>query len=202
MRRRGFERTIRPNETFICRGDRANKVLIMRSGWAKVMARPEPGSSSLVHIVSEGDVCGEHDALSEVRHRYDYVACAGSVNVLIVSAHAFSWVCQKYPLALLAILELTADRLQQSERLRATSDIRTRTALVLMMLCVKFGRVLNQIQTEIRLSGFTRDDLAALASTSKRSLDRALSYLCGQGILLDARGAFIVDRRALQLFVD
>lgn len=114
---------------------------------------------------------------------------------------AFSGMCLKYPGALMAVLQLTANRLKQSEQLRATNDIRTRTAIVLRMLCARFGLVLNDVQTEIRLTGFTRDDLAALANTSARSLDRAISYLYAQGILLEARGVFIVDRRALWDFV-
>ncbi|WP_372506298.1 Crp/Fnr family transcriptional regulator [Actinomadura madurae] len=197
----GHERAFRSNEAFLCRGDKADKVLILRLGWARVVAYPSPGTSLVVHATCEGDLCGEYEALNSGRYGYDYVAGGDGVTVLSVPVRAFSGMCLKYPGALMAVLQLTANRLKQSEQLRATNDIRTRTAIVLRMLCARFGLVLNDVQTEIRLTGFTRDDLAALANTSARSLDRAISYLYAQGILLEARGVFIVDRRALWDFV-
>ncbi|MGI5327137.1 Crp/Fnr family transcriptional regulator [Actinomadura nitritigenes] len=197
----GYERAFRSNEAFLCRGDKAEKVLILRLGWARVVAYPSPGTSLVVHAACEGELCGDYEALNSDRYEYDYVAGGGGATVLSVPLRAFSGMCHKYPDILMAILKTTANRLQRSERLRATNDIRTRTAIILKMLCVRFGIDLNDLQTEIRLAGFTRDDLAALADTSARSLDRAISYLYAQGILLEARGVFVVDRRALWHFV-
>jgi CRP-like cAMP-binding protein len=155
----------------------------------------------MVHAACEGDLCGEYEALNSGRYGYDYVAGGDGVTVLSVPARAFSGMCLKYTDTMMAVLNLTARRLQQSEQLRATNDIRIRTAIVFKMLCARFGIVLNDVQMEIRLAGFTRDDLAALADTSARSLDRAISYLYAQGVLLEARSVFIVDRRALWHFV-
>lgn len=197
----GYERSYGPGKTIFCRGDRVNDVAIIRTGWARVTINPEPGVSSVVRLVAAGDLCGGQEAVINSPYRFDLISAADGIIVLMIPAHTFIGLCRSHPQILAAAFKVVSNHLRQSDELRAANDVRTRVALTFMMLCMQFGEAINDVLVEIDLPNLNRETFASLAATSCRSLDRSISFLYAQGILLESRNRYVVNRQALELFV-
>lgn len=174
-------------DTIYFSGDAAAHLYVVASGRVKLLRHSESGQDVLLDILQPGDYFGSlTTAANEV---YPETAQAQTaVCVLAITAGSFRALLQAYPGVVLAVLDLTAKRLQEAQetvRRLSADSAEQRIAAVLLKLAAKLGEVTAEgLLIQMPLS---RDDLAQMSGATAETTSRIISQFQKEGLVRSGR---------------
>lgn len=160
-------------------GDRADRVLLVRTGRVKIVATESNGSETLLALRGAGELVGEMAAIDGAPRSGTAVAL-GEVECAVVAADRFREVLRAEPEVALALLGVVAARLREAEGRRVEHgalDTVQRLARRLVELAV----------ADPVVAGLNQDDLAALIGASREAVAKALQALREAGLVRTGR---------------
>lgn len=188
-----------PNETICFAGDSAERLFVVADGRDKLLRHSLSGKNVLLDMLTPGEFFGSLSALKDDVYA-DTAEAQTQTCVLSINASDFRRILEKHPKVALKVLEITASRLREAqERVRQLSAIPVegRLANLLLVLGRKFGKRSN-VGLLIE-SPLTREDLAAMTSTTTESASRVMSQFQKDGLIQTGRKwVSILDQKALE----
>ena len=183
FRERGYDE----GETSYFSGDRATHLYVVASGQVRLMQHSPSGKDVLLDLLLAGEFFGT--LTPGPTERYGETAQAQVATcALTISADAFRELMAAHPKIALAVLDMTADRLQAARemvRQLSTQPADERIAAVLLKLAEKLGEPHEEgvlIQTPL-----SREDLAQMTGTTPETVSRVLSQFQKDGLINSGR---------------
>lgn len=173
-------------ETIYLSGGRATHLYVVAAGQVKLLRHSMSGQDVLLDILQPGDYFGSLTAMDE---GYAGTAVAQTdLCVLRISIEAFRTLLQQYPAVGLAVLDITAGRLRETQemvRRLSVESVEQRVAAVLHKLALRLGEITGEgVLIQMSLS---RDDLAQMAGTTTETASRIVSQLQKEGLVQSGR---------------
>lgn len=191
-------RSYRSGEKLMGEGERSTFVVLLRSGFVKVTGTLENGREALLAIRARGDTVGELAGLDGDPRSATVTAC-GPVKGGVIHRPDFLRFLHRYPEAGFAVNRMNAGRLRWANQRRLDFT--------------GFGapeRVIRSLAELVRAYGVptpdgltcavrvTQAELAALASTSVETVEKAVCELQRDGVLTWRYAMFtVIDRQRL-----
>jgi CRP-like cAMP-binding protein len=176
----------------------AASLYVVASGQVKLLHHTPAGKDILLDLLIPGEFFGNLSAREGDTYTETAIAQTG-VCVLAANSASFRAILEEHPAAALAVLDLTASRLQAAqERVRQLSayPVEQRIAATLLRLAGKLGdeqEVGWLIQTPL-----SREDLAQMVGATPESASRVMSQMQKQGLINSGRQwVAVTDRLAL-----
>jgi CRP/FNR family transcriptional regulator, cyclic AMP receptor protein len=170
-------RTFRRGQILVYEGQRADKVLVIRSGRVKVTSVTANGREVVLAFRGPGELVGEQSALDDAPRSASIVAIE-RVEALCLPPSEFCRFVTHHPSAALALLRLLSERLRDADAKRKEFAALTaigRVAGQLLELADRFGRVDGgAIVITLPLS---QEELAGSTGVSLESVARALQTM-------------------------
>lgn len=168
-------------------GETAVDLFVVAAGQVKLLRHSLSGQDVLLDILKPGDYFGSILTLAD--DDYPETAQAHTaVCVLSISSETFRTLLQQHPSVALAVLDITARRLQETQELvhrLSTDSVERRIAAVLIKLAHKLGEVIDEgILIQMPLS---RDDLAQMTGTTTETASRIISQFQKDGLVYSGR---------------
>jgi CRP/FNR family transcriptional regulator, nitrogen oxide reductase regulator len=183
FREYGFQ----PGETIYFSGETAVRLYVVASGRVKLLRHSASGQDVLLDILQPGDYFGSLTLLAGDVYP-DTAQAQTAVCVLSIQSENFRALLQQYPQAALAVLDITARRLQESQetvRRLSVESVEQRLAAVLLKLADKLGEATAEgLLIQMPLS---RDDLAQMAGTTTETASRTMSQFQKDGLVRSGR---------------
>lgn len=182
-------------DTITYSGDPAAYLYVVASGQVKLLHHTLAGKDVLLDVLTPGEFFGNLSAQEDATYAETAVAQT-DVCVLAIPTGAFRAILGQHPAAALAVLDLTAERLQSAqERVRqlSTYPVEQRIAATLLQLAEKLGderEIGWLIQTPL-----SRDDLAQMTGTTPESASRVMSQLQKDGLIASGRQWVAITNR-------
>jgi CRP/FNR family transcriptional regulator, cyclic AMP receptor protein len=173
----GARRQYRPGQVVMREGGPADIVVVILSGLAKIIVVSEGGKEILLGLRGADDLVGEMAVLSR-RPRSATVIAATDLDGTVISAASFVAHLERTPQLANRISDIMAEKLRAANRRRLEYNAypaEGRVALVLCEVALAHGHPEGaawRIGAEI-----TQADLASLASTSVRTIEKVLRSL-------------------------
>jgi CRP-like cAMP-binding protein len=190
----------RKGEILFHQGDPGGCLYIIRSGKVRVFLSAPDGREVTLRIYGPGHHVGEFSVLDGAP-RSASTAALGSVNTFVLYRDDILALLQRnFALVQRLLMTLT-------ERLRYTTTYSEHLAFLnapqrVAAMLVQLAELEDPEQSPLRLA-ITQHDLAALACTTRESVNHALRDLAAQDILRSERGAVVVlDLDALRQQID
>lgn len=184
-------RTYTAGQPIFFQGDPGNAIYIIASGQVRIYVHGEDGQEVSVVIYGPGDLFGEMALLDRQPRSATATAMEDAVLLAMSADDFYRHLRQSHQLALNLMMALSTRLRETTEAIEslATLDVTRRLIKKLLYLSERQGTV---TQEGIRLRGYlTQQALASLISTSRESVNRALSALARKG-LIDVRHGRIV----------
>ena len=172
-------------------------VLIIRSGWAKVVASSPDWNADdvVVALRGSGDVVGE---LAVIGHtgRSATVRAVKPISAYRISGSAFQCLMRNRPTLGTALLQVVTDRLRESVRELAGTRLTStkRLAHVLAKMCDRPGLATGTGTGTGVVIRLTQHELAQFANLSRESVARTLRQFRDDGVVQTDRGEMVVIR--------
>jgi CRP/FNR family cyclic AMP-dependent transcriptional regulator len=170
-------RTFRRGQVLVYEGQRADKVLVLRSGRVKVTSTTANGREVVLAFRGPGELVGELAALDDEPRSASIIAIE-PVEALCLPPDQFRRFVTEHPSASLALLRLLCRRLRDADAKRKEFAELTaigRVAGQLLELTERFGRpVEGAIVITLPLS---QEELAGTTGASLESVARALQTM-------------------------
>jgi len=183
FREYGFQ----PGEPIYFSGETAAGLYVVASGQVKLLRHSLGGQDVLLDILKPGDYFGSLSTLVDDVYP-DTAQAHTAVCVLRISSDTFRTLLQQYPSVALAVLDITAKRLQESQEIihrLSTDSVEQRIAAVLLKLAHKLGEISDEgILIQMPLS---REDLAQMTGTTTETASRIISQLQKEGLVHTGR---------------
>jgi len=176
-----------PGEPIYFSGESATNLYVVAVGQVKLLRHSLSGQDVLLDILKPGDFFGSLTTMAN--DVYPETAKAQTdVCVLSVNTEEFRAIMSEYPLVALAVLDITANRLQETQetvRQLSTQTVEQRIAAVLLKLAQRLGeRIPEGLLIQMPLS---RDDLAQLTGTTTETASRIVSQFQKEGLVNTGR---------------
>jgi CRP-like cAMP-binding protein len=173
----GSRHQYRPGQVVMREGGPADIVVVILRGLAKVVAVSEGGKEILLGLRGTGDLVGEMAVLSR-RPRSATVIAATDLRGSVIRAASFVAHLERTPQLANRVSDIVADKLRAANRRRLEYNAylaEGRVALVLCEVALAHG---HREGTAWRIGPeITQADLASLASTSVRTIEKVLRSL-------------------------
>lgn len=174
-------------DTIYFAGDPADHLYVVATGHVRLMQHSEAGKDVLFELLAQGDFFGSLTPGGD--ERYKETAQAHShACILAITAADFRDLMVAYPSIALAVLDLTAGRLQTArETVRQLSafSAEKRIAAVLLHLANKLGEQQDGgLLIQTRLS---REDLAQMTAATPETVSRIMAQLQKDGLINSGR---------------
>lgn len=194
----GGRRTYRHGQRLIREGARDTYVVVLCAGFVKVTGELDDGRDSLLAIRTRGDTVGELAALDDAPRSATVTAC-GPVEGRVVLQRDFLRFLRDHPDAAFAVNRMNAARLRWANQRRLDFhgfDASARISRAIAELIRAYGRpTARGLRCVVRV---TQAELAALAATSRESVEKTVHELREEGIIDWRYATFtVVDRRRL-----
>jgi CRP-like cAMP-binding protein len=203
LRELGTVRRHRRGAYLMLEGDRADHVLLVRSGRVKIVRTTADGRDAVVAVRGAGELVGELNALAGGEGpRVGSVVALDDAVVQAIRADELLRFLERHPAASLALLRLLATRLREATSRQADAagyDVLHRVARALLHEAERDGR---PVDGGILVgSGLSQVELAGLVAASPKSLARALAVLRKRGLVVTGRRAIVIrDLEGLRQF--
>jgi CRP/FNR family transcriptional regulator, nitrogen oxide reductase regulator len=189
----------RPGETIYLSGDTGTYLYVVAAGKVKLLRHTVAGQDVLLDVLIPGEFFGS--LTPRVGDVYLETAQAQTaVCVLAISSHTFRTILQEYPSTAMAILDLTAVRLQEAQetvRQLSAHPVEQRIAVTLLKLAAKLGQ--NADEGLLIQMPLSRDDLAQMTGTTTETASRIMSQFQREGLVRSGRQWIaIADRSRLE----
>jgi CRP/FNR family transcriptional regulator, nitrogen oxide reductase regulator len=189
------ERGYRPGETIYHSGDAGTHLYVVAAGQVKLLRHTVTGQDVLLEILALGEFFGSLAPLAG--DVYPETAQAQTaVCVLTISSDAFRDILRVRPAATLAVLDLTAARLQAAQetvRQLSAYPVEQRIAFTLVKLSDKLGQE-AEVGYLIQMP-LSREDLAQMTGTTMESASRVISQFQKEGLVRSGRQWLAVTDR-------
>lgn len=183
FREYGFQ----PGEPIYFSGEMAADLFVVAAGQVKLLRHSPGGQDVLLDILKPGDYFGSLSTLAEDIYP-DTAQAHTAVCVLRISSDKFRTLLQQHPSVALAVLDITAKRLQETREIvhrLSTDSVEQRIAAVLLKLAHKLGEISNEgILIQMPLS---REDLAQMTGTTTETASRIISQMQKDGLVHTGR---------------
>ncbi|MFF7588103.1 Crp/Fnr family transcriptional regulator [Kitasatospora purpeofusca] len=194
----GTRRVYAHNEALMIEGEPGDRVVVLLTGWVKVVAATEDDGEALLAIRQPGELVGELAVLDGEPRSASVLAVRTSTTREIGAAAFLDYLADR-PAAALALQRSVTRKLRLATRYRIDVGHGTglaRLARTLLILLDSCGVPTEQgLRIDIPLS---HADLAALARLSAASVERSLRTLRDQGAVRTGyRGLVVRDRAPL-----
>ena len=167
--------------------ERATLLRVVVHGAVKLVRHTMDGKDVLLDMLQPGEYFGNLSTTGEAVYS-ETARAQTDVCILSIRMSDFRSLLNEYPKVAVAVLDITADRLQSSqEKIRhlTTRTVKKRIAHILVMLSEKFGEQSAQgLLLQLPLS---RKDLADMAGTSSETASRIMSDFQDQDIIKTGR---------------
>ena len=187
------------DETICFAGDPAEHLFVVADGRVKLMRHSLSGRNVLLDMLTPGEFFGSLSTLGDDLYP-DTAEAQTQTCVLSIHADDFRRILEKHPMVALRVVDIMAARLRTAhERVRQFSalSVEGRIANLLLVLSRKFGRP-SDVGLLIQ-SPLTRDDLAAMTSTTTETASRVMSQFQKNGLIQTGRKwVSILDQDALE----
>jgi CRP/FNR family transcriptional regulator, cyclic AMP receptor protein len=186
--------TFRPGSVLVRERDVPCRVMVILTGCVKVLSTDADDRQTVLDIRDAGDTIGETCGMSG-RPSSASVQALRNVEALGVPAERFTAFVRSNLNAATALQGSLCARLLGADRLRRaamTESVERRLATVLLDLAERYGAPhrLGGVLIDLPLS---HGDLAGLATTSRRTLDRALNRLRAEGVVATGRRTVVIS---------
>lgn len=174
---------------YLCHeGDQSKHVIVVLSGHVQVISHTADEREVVIAVRSAGDIVGEMAALYG-HPRSATLQALDTVEAITLLSDRFTHLCQTRAKLTWALLGVVHARFGELNRQRAEyggGSASRRVFAQLVQMAVQYGTN-NGSGIEIR-SGWTQQQLADNAATSRESYARALRSLRERGIITTGRG--------------
>ena len=184
---RFHERGYDEGETIYFSGDRASHLYAVASGQVRLIQHSRSGKDVLLDLLTPGEFFGTLTPGTEEQYGETAEAQVASC-VLAISADDFRDLMTATPEIALAVLDMTAGRLQSAQDMvhqLSAHPVEQRIAAVLLKLAEKLGEHHSEgilIQTPL-----SREDLAQMTGTTPETTSRVMSQLQKDGLIKSGR---------------
>jgi CRP-like cAMP-binding protein len=189
----------KPGETIYHSGDRAANLYVVAAGKIKLLRHTLSGQDVLLNILVPGDFFGSLTTLGD-EVLPDTAQAQTAACVLAISAERFRALLRQYPSMAVAVLDITAARLQEAQetvRQLSAHPVEQRLAVTLLKLADKLGQP-SDVGLLIQMP-LSREDLAQMTGTSTETVSRIMSQFLKDGIIQSGRQWVAVrDRSQLE----
>ncbi|MBP2323409.1 CRP-like cAMP-binding protein [Kibdelosporangium banguiense] len=180
---------------YLCHeGDQTKHVIVVLSGHVQVISHTTDDREVVIAVRSAGDIVGEMAALYD-QPRSATLQALDNVEAITLLSDRFTHLCQTRAKLTYALLGVVHARFGELNRQRAEyggGSASRRVFAQLVQMAVQYGQS-NGTGIEIK-SGWTQQQLADNAATSRESYARALRSLRERGIITTGRGWIRVHR--------
>ena len=173
----GARRRFPAGETLLRQGEPTEHVLVLQSGWVRVISATTNGHEVLVALRGPGDVVGDQAPL----HGWTRTASVSTlepVSAVLIRGEQLLACLRARPNLALAMLRQMSERLREAESARvdfAALDVTKRVATFLLRLARQHGTTEpNGISLGVPL---TQQDIANGVGASRRQVARSLAVL-------------------------
>ncbi len=195
------ERLYHKETTIFLEGDPGVGFHYVQTGRVKIVKTSDDGREHIINMLGPGELFAEVLLFNTAPYPATAVAVEDSCIGVIRNSELEKLVMQNNALALQLIRELSRRLLFAQEKIKklALSDVKTRTAAVLLKLIEQQGTEHPQGGVAVSLD-FSRQDLAALVGTTRETVTRVLSALKKEQIIeIDGHRITILDLEALEI---
>jgi CRP/FNR family transcriptional regulator, cyclic AMP receptor protein len=183
-----------PGDYLCHEGDQSKHVIVVLSGHVQVISHTTDDREVVIAVRSAGDIVGEMAALYD-QPRTATLQALDKVEAITLLSDRFTHLCQTRAKLTWALLGVVHARFGELNRQRAEYGGGTASRRVfaqLVQMAVQSGEG-NGTGIEIK-SGWTQQQLADNAATSRESYARALRSLRERGIISTGRGWIRIHR--------
>ncbi|SEK69085.1 Crp/Fnr family transcriptional regulator [Streptacidiphilus jiangxiensis] len=177
---------IYPAHRWILRqGEEGSHVILLVSGFVKVLLNAETGYEMLAAVRVGGDLVGEMAAF-ESRPRSGSVIACGEVRARVVQREALEQFLAARPDALRGVIRMLSARLRWANQRRVefqAYDAETRLARVLVELSHSYGLTEPGRPRSVLALTLTQSELASLAGLKLATAEKALAGLTRIGLV-------------------
>jgi CRP/FNR family cyclic AMP-dependent transcriptional regulator len=179
----------------LCRqGDRSDSLVILSSGWTKVVASAPDGGETVLAVRGPDELIGDLGAIDgRETPRSATVVALQVVRGHVLRGEEFRAFLANNGGTALALSQILAGRLRHADRRRVefgTYDTAHRLALMLVELAAEHGRPCDEgVELTLPLS---QDELAGLVAASRESVARALGALRSLGLVSTSRRRLVL----------
>jgi CRP/FNR family cyclic AMP-dependent transcriptional regulator len=180
----GTEIPFRDGKRLITQGSDDDHAYLLVHGMAKVALRDPNGRSALLGIRLAGDLVGEMCALDGPPRSAD-VTASGDILVRVIQAAELRDLSRRKPEIALGITRMIAGRLRWANQRRldyTARDSRARVARILYEVVRAYGSF-RRTHWELGVE-LTQPEVASLAATSLRTMEKELRRLQNDGVLV------------------
>ncbi|WP_234573515.1 Crp/Fnr family transcriptional regulator [Rhodohalobacter sp. 614A] len=174
-------------ETIYRQGDSATMLRVVVAGNVKLVAHTLEGEGVLLDMLQPGDFFGNPTAGSKDVYN-ETAETQTSACILSIRISDFKEVMNRYPSVAMSVLDITADRLNESrQRIQhlTTLPVKKRLAHILVTLVNKFGEKHSRgLLIQLPLS---RKDLADMVGTSAETTSRIMSQFQEDDLITSGR---------------
>ncbi len=186
-------RRVFPREFIFFYLDPSDTAFLVRSGAVSIALNSPDGREMVIDEVRAGQLFGEFELLTG-KPRSSSAMARSHCELLLIPSGAFLQALDEEPRLVRRVLEITANRLQNS--------IKRQMALAFMDAHARLARNLLALDDEQREAGFvtvSQDELASGAGLIRQTVAKALGEWRRNGWLLTGRGRIVVlNRKALE----
>jgi CRP/FNR family cyclic AMP-dependent transcriptional regulator len=165
-------------QVLLAQGQVPDRVLVLRTGHAKVVASGPEGDEVVLTFRGPGSLLGEQ-AVVDGSPRAAGVIAIEPLEMLIIPASAFRNYLDERPQVAMKLVSMLSRRLRDSDRQLvrfATSDTLGRVSARLVELCEHHGEAASDGAVHVTLP-LTQEDLAGWTGSSLESTAKALRVL-------------------------
>jgi len=168
-------------------GEHAAMLRVVVHGAVKLVRHTSEGKDVLLDMLQPGEYFGNLSASGNDSYSETAQALT-DVCILSIRMSNFRLLLDDYSGVAQSVLNITADRLQTSQRQiqhLSTLPVKNRMAHILVMLCDKFGE--DNKHGKLLQLPLSRKDLADMAGTSTATASRIMSQFQGEGLITSGR---------------
>lgn len=174
-------------DTIYYQDERATMLRVVVHGAVKLVRQTFEGKEILLNMLKPDDYFGNFSASGNATYS-ETAQAQTDACILSMRMRDFRSLLEQYPKVAVSALEITAARLQSSQkkiRHLITLPVKNRIAHILMILCEKFGE--DSSRGKLLQLPLSRKDLADMAGTSTETASRVMSQFQDDGIITSGR---------------
>ncbi|GAA3295934.1 Crp/Fnr family transcriptional regulator [Streptomyces cinereospinus] len=193
LERAGTRQALPADRLLLAQGDDSDHLVVLLSGWIKVVAQSHAGYRALLALRGPGELLGEQAGL-EGRRRSASLLTATGAGVLQLTAARFHGYARSRPSIAAALEQTLSQRLREADAQRTgiTEPVPARLAALLLDLVERCGEPEPDGPGHRIGLPLSQDDLAGLLLSSRRSVSRVLEQWRAQGWVVTGRQSLLV----------